>query len=109
MPSKVRIDATICDHLTTVTAKDRGAGIVEIEIESECANVAHFGRLLKSADMADLTDWKDNMVLQLAAESGLTTTCLIPTAVFNCCWVELGMISKSLAMEKSPLSIHFVE
>jgi hypothetical protein len=109
MPSKVRVDATICDHITTVVAKDLGGGRVTIEIDSECPNVAYFAQLLTEANMADLTEWEGNRILEMAAKSGLTTTCLIPTAVFNCAWVELGMISKNLAKGKSPLCLHFVE
>jgi len=109
MPSKVRVDATICDHMTTVVARDLGGGKVAIEIDSECPNVAHFAQLLTEANMADLTEWEGNRLLEMAAKSGLTTTCLVPTAVFNCAWVELGMISKNLVRGRGPLCIQFVE
>jgi hypothetical protein len=109
MVSKVKVDVPICSHETTVTVRDKGDGTVEIDIESDCSNVAHFARLLRSANMDDLIEWKDKRFFELASQSGLTTTCLVPTAVFNCCWTELGMISKHLAMDKSPMCIHFVE
>ncbi len=109
MVSKVRVDATICDNTTTVTAKDLGGGKVGIEIETNCPSVAHFASLLKEADTDDLTNWEKNRILELASRSGLTTTCLVPTAIFNCAWVELGMISRRLAKDKSPLCLHFVE
>lgn len=109
MPSKVRVDATICDNETFITAIDLGGGKVSIEIDSDCVNVARFAELLKEADMDDLTDWDHNRIIELASRSGLTTTCLVPTAVFNCAWVELGMISKRLATAKSPLCVHFIE
>ncbi len=109
MVSKVRVDATICDNTTTVTVKDVGEGKVRIEIDTNCPSVAHFADLLKEADMDDLTNWDGNRILELASRSGLTTTCLVPTAIFNCAWVELGMISRRLAKDKSPLCLHFVE
>jgi hypothetical protein len=109
MVSKVRVDATICDNTTTVTVKDVGGGRVSIEIDTNCASVAHFASLLKDANVDDLTDWTNNRILDLASRSGLTTTCLVPTAIFNCSWVELGMISRKLAKDKSPLCLHFVE
>jgi hypothetical protein len=109
MASKVRVDVAICAHQTTITAHDLGDGHVQVDIESDCPNVAQFARALRTVDMDDLVDWKDNRLLKLAADSGLTTTCLVPTAVFNCCWTELGMISKRFAMDKGPLCIHFVE
>jgi Family of unknown function (DUF6951) len=109
MPSKVRVDATICDNSTTIVVKDIGGGKVSIDIDTNCPSVAHFAGLLKEADMDDLTDWTNNRILDLASRSGLTTTCLVPTAIFNCAWVELGMISKTLAKGRSPLCLHFVE
>ncbi|MCX6652709.1 MAG: hypothetical protein NT137_05075 [Methanomassiliicoccales archaeon] len=109
MPSSVRVDMTICSHQTVIRAKDRGDGIVDIDIESECDSVRHYASKLKFASIQDLTEWEGSKVLELASKSGLTTTCLIPTAVFNCCWVELGMISRSLAKDKSPLCMHFVD
>ena len=62
-----------------------------------------------SATTDDLVNWNGSKVIDLAAKTGLTTTCFIPTAVFNVCWVEVGMISRKLAMDKGPLCIHFVE
>ena len=109
MVAKVRVEVPICTHTTEVAVKDIGEGRVSIEIGSECPSVAHFATLLKEADMDDLTDWNENRIFDLASRSGLTTTCLVPTAIINCAWVELGMISRTLAIEKSPLCIHFVE
>jgi hypothetical protein len=109
MVSKVKVDVPICSHETIVTARDKGDGNVEIDIESDCPSVAHFARLLHSANMDDLTEWNNNRIFDLASRSGLTTTCLVPTAIMNCAWVELGMISRSLALEKRSLCLHFVE
>ncbi|MDD1770451.1 MAG: hypothetical protein LUO79_05125 [Methanomassiliicoccales archaeon] len=109
MTSTVRLDTRICSHETTVRAKDKGDGTVDIEIESDCSSVQTYAGMLKSADTQDLTEWSGSKVLEMAEKAGLTTTCLVPTAVFNCCWVELGMISKTLAKDKSPLCIHFVD
>jgi hypothetical protein len=109
MPSTVSLDVRICSHQTTVRAIDRGDGTVGVEIESDCDSVQEYADLLRSVDMKDLTEWEGSKVLEMAGKAGLTTTCLVPTAVFNCCWVELGMISKNLAMAKGPLCIHFVD
>jgi hypothetical protein len=109
MTSSVRLDTRICSHETTVRATDKGDGTVDIEIVSDCKSIQTYAELLKSADTKDLTEWSGSRVLEMAEKAGLTTTCLVPTAVFNCCWVEVGMISKSLAKDKSPLCIHFVD
>ncbi len=109
MPSTVRVEVPLCSHDATIRATDLGDGSVKVEIDSDCKSVQHYATLLKEASMDDLTSWEGSKVLQLAGSAGLTTTCLVPTAVFNCCWVEMGLISKSLAKEKSPLCLHFVD
>ena len=109
MPSKVKVNSTICDKTTTIVVSNIDGERVEIKIESDCKGVASFAELLKDASTSDLIDWTNNRIIDLASRSGLTTTCLVPTAVFNCAWVELGMISKTLAKNKSPLCIHFIE
>ncbi|MCU0861197.1 MAG: hypothetical protein MUE65_02635 [Methanomassiliicoccales archaeon] len=109
MASKVTVEAAICSHSTEIVARDIGEGRVALEIVSDCPNVAMYAEMLTEADMHDLTEWEGNRVLDLAGKAGLTTTCLVPAAIFNCAFVELGMMSKGLAMEKGPLCIHFVE
>lgn len=109
MTSKVKVQSGICGFETTIEARDIGSGIVEIKIESQCTGVQAYAEKLRSATTEDLVDWNGSKVLDLAAKTGLTTTCLVPTAVFNVCWVEIGMISRKLAMDKGPLCIHFVE
>jgi hypothetical protein len=108
MTSKVMVKSGICGFETVIEAHDTGSGVVEIKIESQCKSVQTYAERLRSATTDDLVDWNGSKVLSLAAETGLTTTCLIPTAVFNVCWVEIGMISRKLAMDKGPLCIHFV-
>ena len=109
MTSKVNVQSGICGFETSIEARDLGNGEVEINIVSQCKSVQTYAEKLRSASMDDLTDWPGSKVLDLAAKTGLTTTCLIPTAVFNVCWVEMGLISRKLAMDKGPLCIHFVE
>ncbi len=109
MTSKVTVQSGICGFETTIEARDIGSGEVDIKILSQCKSVQTYAEKLRSATTDDLVDWKGSKVIALAAETGLTTTCLIPTAVFNVCWVEIGMISRKLAMDKGPLCIHFVE
>ncbi|MEM0448534.1 MAG: hypothetical protein QW520_01765 [Methanomassiliicoccales archaeon] len=109
MPSKAVVEAAICSHYTEVLAKRIGEDRVSIEIRSDCPNVATYADMLQHADVKDLTEWEGNRILELAGKAGLTTTCLVPTAIFNCAFIELGMMSKSLVREKGPLCIHFVE
>jgi hypothetical protein len=59
--------------------------------------------------MNDLIVWSGSSILKKAEEARLTTTCLVPTAVFNCCWVEMDLISRNLALDKKALCIRFME
>jgi len=47
--------------------------------------------------------------MDLASEVGLTATCLIPVAIYNACWIEKGMISRRLALDKGHACIVFLE
>jgi hypothetical protein len=105
----VEVDMPICSRRTVIKAYDKGDGNVAIDIETECESVRHFARLMTSATTEDLVDWSSSKVLRLAGETGLTMTCFVPTAVINCCWVELGMISKRLAMQKNTICMRFVD
>lgn len=107
--SKVTVQSGICGFETTIEARDLGTGEVEIRIESQCKSVQTYAEKLRSATTDDLVEWNGSKVIDLAAKTGLTTTCLIPTAVFNVCWVEIGMISRKLSQDKTPLCIHFIE
>jgi hypothetical protein len=47
--------------------------------------------------------------MRMATESGLTPTCLVPVAVYNACWMEQGLISKNLAMQRPSICIEFLD
>lgn len=99
----------LCTHQTTIEAEDKGDGTVAVRIESDCKDVQHFAQLLTEVGPEDYTQIGGSKVWELAAQARLTPTCLIPTAVFNACWMETGMISKSLALKEKAICIHFQE
>ncbi len=109
MTSRVRVDMSLCDFKTIIDADSQPDGTVKVKIRSECRDVREYGKALKSAGPEDYTSIKGSRIFDLAAESRLTPTCLVPTAVFNAIWLEVGMISKTLARKEKSICIHFEE
>ncbi|MCE5296763.1 MAG: hypothetical protein LLG16_06640 [Euryarchaeota archaeon] len=108
MVSKVKVNAPICDHETEIIARASGNDTL-VEIRSNCRSVQTYAERLNSVSMDDIMDTKGSKIIELAGEVGLTSTCLIPTAVYNACWIEQGMISKRLALAKERICIEFIE
>ena len=108
MVSKVKVNAPICDHETEIIARASGNDTL-VEIRSNCKSVQTYAERLNSVSMDDIMDLKGSKIIDLASEVGLTSTCLIPTAVYNACWIEQGMISKRLALAKERICIEFIE
>ena len=109
MTSKVRVDMSLCHFKTIIETEAQSDGTVSVKIRSECRDVREYAKALKSVNADDYTFIKGSKILDLAADSRLTPTCLVPTAVFNAIWLEVGMISRSLAMKEKHLCIHFEE
>jgi hypothetical protein len=106
MTVSVRVHAPLCDHATRIEATSAEGGVV-VRIESTCKNVRHYAELLGPLRDEDMIDIRTSQVFTRAAEAGLTATCLIPVAVMNAAWAEVGNISYRLAKEKGPLCISF--
>jgi hypothetical protein len=104
----VRVDAPICDHQTIVVAERSGDETL-ITITSDCKSVHGYADRLRKVSMTDLMDLEGSKIIKMASESGLTPTCLVPVAVYNACWMEHGMISKNLAMQKRNICIEFMD
>ncbi len=98
----------LCAHTTMIEASSED-GVVKIDMETDCEDIKHYGKLLKEVFAEDYSELKGSKIIELASEAGLTPTCMVPTAIFNACWLEEGMISKNLAMDVGQLCIHFVD
>jgi hypothetical protein len=107
MTSKVIVQMPLCTNKTVIEATDRGNGIVDLRFESHCCHIKDFAKALTEASYDDYVQLVGSRVLRLAEENHLTATCLVPVAVFNACWVETGMISKSLARKEPNACIIF--
>lgn len=99
----------LCSHRTIITASAQSDGSVRVDFESDCEDVQEYAKRLKKVSQQDYTAVTGSRILDLAAQSGMTPTCLVPVGVFNACWMEVGMISKRLAKDVKSLCLHFIE
>jgi hypothetical protein len=109
MTSKVEVEANICSHRTVIEVTDKGDGNMAVHIDTDCSSVQTYAEMVSELTPGDYSDWSDSKVWEMAAQAGLTTTCLVPVALINACWVESGMMSKRLALKEGPLCIRFIE
>jgi hypothetical protein len=107
MTSKVRVDMSICDHKTLIDADAQPDGTVKIRIRSTCKDIRDYGRHLGSVGPDDYIQIEGSKIMELATQCHLTPTCLVPAAVFNVVWMEVGMISKRHALKEKSICIHF--
>ena len=98
MPSKVRVNMRSCGRFALITAESQPDGKVRITIDTDCDNVKRYAELLGGeVSMDDCMDFAASKVFSSDVLMPLTMTCLIPTAVMNAVYMELGMVSKSFA------------
>lgn len=109
MVSRVKVVTPICSHETWVIAEMDGEDRIKVRIETDCSNVETYAERLCSVSMDDINELRDSRIMTEAEGGVLTPTCLVPVAVFNACWLEAGMISKSLAKKEGSVSIHFID
>ena len=105
--SKVRVDMSICSHRTLIDADALDDGTVKVRIRSNCKDVRDFAKRLSSLGPEDYVEIRNSKIIQSAIDARLTPTCLVPAAVFNVVWMEVGMISKNLALKEKAVCIHF--
>ena len=109
MVSRVKVVTPICSHETWITAEMDGEDRIKVRIESDCSNVMDYAERLPSVSMDDIEELRGSSILAMAEGGVLTPTCMVPVAVFNVCWAEVGHISKRLAKKEGALAIEFVD
>jgi len=100
---------SICDHKTLIDADAQPDGTVKVRIRSTCKDIRDYGRHLGSVGPDDYIQTEDSKIMKLATQCHLTPTCLVPAAVYNVVWVEVGNISKRHALANKCIGIHFEE
>ncbi len=99
MPSAVNVRMRTCSKNTKVTAELQDDGdTVKITIVSDCKNVMNYASLLgNEIHLSDVVEWKGSRVVDPEIRQPLSIPCLVPNAVFDAAWMEVGMLSKNLA------------
>ncbi len=99
MSSAVNVRMRTCSKTTKVTAELRDDGdTVKITIVSDCKNVMNYANLLgNEIRLSDVVEWKGSRVVDPEIRQPLSIPCLVPNAIFDAAWMEIGMLSKNLA------------
>ena len=101
MASTVVVRMRTCSRNTKVTAEMQDDGdTIRITIASDCKNVMNYADLLGGeVHVSDVVEWKGSRVVDPDIRQSLSIPCLVPNAVFDAAWMEIGMLSKNLAQE----------
>lgn len=105
----VKVDMRMCDKTATVTVKLREDVDLDVKIESDCSDVAAYGRNLTKITMNDVIDYGASAINSMENRQNLSPHCLVPSAVFDAAWLELGMISKSLVKKVRMSTVEFTD
>jgi hypothetical protein len=101
MTSVVTVRMKTCSKTTKVTAELQPDGdTIRIKIASDCKNVQNYAKLLgDTIHLSDVTDWNGSRVVDPEIRQPLSIPCLVPIAIFDAAWEEVGMLSKHLAQD----------
>ncbi len=110
MVSKVRTNMRTCSKTALVTAELQEDGhTIKIHIASDCDHVKQYAKLLgDSIDMMDCMDYRTCKVFADDIRLGLSLPCLVPSAIMNAAWMEVGMLSKTCAKKAGTNDNEFV-
>ncbi|RZN47528.1 hypothetical protein EF808_04170 [archaeon] len=102
---KVIAHSTICGYDHEIEALKEGSVFV-LKIKTNCEKIKKMDGM--RIPQRSLFDIKDNPVMAAAQELQCSANCIVPCAVLNACWLEAGMMAKSLVEKEGPLTIEFV-
>lgn len=67
---------------------------------SDCKNVMSYARLLGGEiHVSDVVEWNGSRVVDSEIRQPPSIPCLVPNAIFDAAWMEIGMLSKHLAQD----------
>lgn len=101
MSSTVTVHMNTCSKTTKVTAELQDDGdTIKVSLVSDCMNVKNYSDLLgKEIHVSDVVEWKNSRVVDPEIRQPLSIPCLVPTAIFDAAWMEVGMLSKHMAQD----------
>ncbi len=97
-----------CSKTHKVTVDLDGADL-KVHIDSDCEHVREYAEKLTTITIEDVTDRNGSKVFDPEIAKSLSLPCLVPNAVINAAWMELGMLSKNLAARSHSNDIVFPE
>ena len=104
----VKANMRVCDKTHIITAKKCADGDVEIRIESDCPKITSYGERIGKLSLLDIIDYKNSKINNSEIRGDVSPTCIAPTAIFNAAWLEMDMLSKTLAQRVKENSIEFL-
>lgn len=103
MSSTVIVHMKTCSKTTRVTAELQDDGdTIKVTLASDCQNVKNYAELLgREIHVSDVVEWKGSRVVDPDIRQPLSIPCLVPNAIFDAAWMEVGMLSKNLAQQRA--------
>ena len=94
--AKVEVNMHTCakKHIIEVTMNDEGN--LDVKIITNCPHVQEYADRLKEITLEDVTSFAGSKVVDPDIRATLSVPCLVPNAVFDAAWIEVGMLSKNL-------------
>lgn len=96
-----------CGKTNKVTVSMRDDGDLDVTIVSDCPHVRDYAEKLTRISINDVVDIAGSKVVDPEVRRSLSVPCMTPIAVFEAAWLELGMLSKSLATKVGENTVSF--
>lgn len=98
MTSTVKALMNACERTATVRVTLREDGDLDVVIETDCDVVKGYAeRLGGKITQMDVYNFQQSKINQDGIRGNLTATCLVPNAIYNAAFLEMGMMTRSLA------------
>ena len=99
-----------CEREARVTVSLRDDGDLDVTIESACDVVMGYAERLGGRITAmDVYGFQQSRINSDEVRGNLTPTCLVPNAIYNAAFLELGMMTRSLAEKAGENIVELVE
>ncbi len=105
MPSTTVALMNTCDHKAKITVSMREDGDMDVLIESDCDIVMGYAERLKRISQMDVYSFQESRINNDEIRGNLTPTCIVPNAIYNAAFLEMGLLTKSLAKKSKDNSV----
>lgn len=96
MTSVCKVSMNTCSKNHTIRVSLRDDGDLDVEIDTDCPHVKEYAEKLLRITMDDASSFAGSRIVDPDIRASLSAPCLVPNAVFDAAWMELGMLSKNL-------------